>query len=135
MAFEGRVLDAVVDLVADQPDAALLAGARQRGELVDATLDFGPTAATYNVLIEVDAQGPSAMGTIAQKLIGERRAGVYTWDAAQIYTVTAFSTFKPEGFWAPIRPCRTSKSPTWKCRKANRARAWRFSGATRWAVF
>ncbi|MEK7213986.1 MAG: extracellular solute-binding protein [Chloroflexota bacterium] len=54
--------------------------------------------------IEVDAQGPSAMGTIAQKLIGERKAGLYTWDVAQIYTVTAFSTFKAEGFWAPIRP-------------------------------
>lgn len=54
--------------------------------------------------IEVDAEGPPAMGTYAQKLLGERQAGIYSKDIGQMFTVTAFAVFRPAGVFDPIRP-------------------------------
>lgn len=54
--------------------------------------------------IEVDAEGPAAMGTYAQKLLGERQAGIFSKDIGQMFTVTAFAVFRPAGVFDPIRP-------------------------------
>ncbi|MSQ28423.1 MAG: hypothetical protein EXR51_09850 [Dehalococcoidia bacterium] len=54
--------------------------------------------------IAIEHEGPGSMGPFSQKIIQERKAGVFDREVAQIPIITALTVLKPEGVWAPLRP-------------------------------
>ena len=54
--------------------------------------------------IQIEHEGPGSMGPFSQKIIQERKAGVFDRDIAQIPIITALTILKPAGVWAALRP-------------------------------
>ena len=87
----------------------LLAAAKSEGKLSVLTLSgtgyrkaLDEFEAGLGITVDHEAAPSSSVWT--NKVLSERKAGIYSFDVAVVYPNTALARMKPEGVWDPVRP-------------------------------
>lgn len=87
----------------------LVKAAKQEGSLVVLTLAGAGYRKALDVFqdtfgVAVEHQAFVSASIFAPRILQERAAGIFSFDAAQVSPGTALRELKPEGVWDPVRP-------------------------------